>query len=126
VNEAESDPSLNLAKQPVTLRENPTESTDPLDEIFPALPIMMNVNFHVGDAGASHLPERIEDLRMILFRRIEEGVPGLGIVVIGTIRGDSGPAVAPGVDPAERRLNISVVIEGFVVIGDGEPHVPQR
>ena len=66
-----------------------------IDEVLLAFPVVVDVYVHIGDAGACHPGECLEELRPVFFLRVEEGVLRRAPVGIGVPPGDLRPVFHP-------------------------------
>src|SRR5690606_25551191 len=76
VYEPEDRLAVDLALQAVALVQRGHEAADMVDEPLLALPVVMDVNLHVGNPLAAQFGERVEQLGGVLLLGVEEGVAG--------------------------------------------------
>ena len=102
------------------------EGADKIEERGFAVGVVMQVHFDVSDAQASQFRQRIERGRMVLLRRIKEGVAGQLTGGVGMPSCDFRPREGPALYPFERRAVIRASPPGLEMIRDRDPHALDR
>jgi hypothetical protein len=74
VNETEPDLPVLLPQKSMPAVKNLNELAHSIDEVLFALPIVVDMNFHVRDSFGAHFRQRMDQLGAVLFLRVEERI----------------------------------------------------
>src|SRR3972149_8602760 len=90
-------------------------------EVGGGVAVVMKVHFNVGDSGVRQARNAVDDLAIILFGRIEEGVLRSTAKAVAHFRGNQWPMVRPAVDPFERNRVRYATATRLEMVGEHEP-----
>jgi hypothetical protein len=129
MNEAEPDLAIDRSQKAVPFLQHLAKRTNPVNKIFAAFSIVMDMYLDVSDSCVSHLRECVEQLRMILLHGIKEGIARWSACMIPAhAGGDFRPTFSPRLHSPAGSFVIGVAPVWLEMIGDGEPNMlePRR
>jgi hypothetical protein len=121
MDEAKHRPPIDPVKKIVARGERLDETSHPIDKVLLAFTIVVQVNFDIANAVMRHLGKWIEQVRPVLFFRIEEAVDWSTPRRVGNTVGDLRPSLPPQLNAVDCYLLIGVLPKRLVMVGDGNP-----
>src|ERR1700753_4251821 len=127
MDESEDRAAVLPAKQAMIADQAVAEFGNFLDERFPLVVIVMQMNFDVPNTKAHHLGNAFDHVALIVFLRIEETVlrPLSGGVTWSGI-GNARPVISPPAYSGHGRFERSTQPQGLIVVADGDPCTLRR